>query len=386
MSVYRPTGSSYYVFDFRRGGRRFLGSTGAQTKRAAKIVETAEKTKAEDQVRKERESGRKPMTIDVAFGRYWQESGQFAASAGDIEFALDFALGELGGDTRLDETTDDHISKMVAKRRTHLTEAGKDEKGKQIWKPIENGTVNRTTQIVRRVFRRAADTWRVLLPDPPAWKNHLLAEPEERKREAKFDEEDRLFEAVREDYHPLMEFEVVSGLRQKAALLTWPQVDWENRQIRYQKKRRRAGEGVVWRTIPITPRIEAILRPLIGHHEVFVFTYVAIRTRDGRVKGRRYPITVNGLKTQWRRDRADSGVVDFRWHDFRHTAGSRTLRGSKNLRAVQQLLGHEKIESTLRYAHVLDQDVAEAIEETVEDVARRRATRGKSRGPLSETG
>ena len=30
---------------------------------------------------------------------------------------------------------------------------------------------------------------------------------------------------------------------------------------------------------------EAILRPLIGHHPVYVFTYEAKKTRQGRVEG-----------------------------------------------------------------------------------------------------
>jgi hypothetical protein len=38
---------------------------------------------------------------------------------------------------------------------------------------------------------------------------------------------------------------------------------------------------------------------------VMVFTYLAARTRNGRVKGRRYPITFNGVKTQWKRIRPE---------------------------------------------------------------------------------
>ena len=38
----------------------------------------------------------------------------------------------------------------------------------------------------------------------------------------------------------------------------------------------------------------AILWPLKGHHDEFVFTYIAQRNRDDeRVKGERYPITLS---------------------------------------------------------------------------------------------
>jgi integrase len=386
MSVRKPRNSSLYTYDFQRGGNRFHGSTGESTKAAAEAIEKQKKVEAEEKIRNQKALKRKPMTIDIGFGRFWDEVGQHAASAGDIEFALDFACGQLGKHRQFDEITDNDIAQMVAARRKFTRFAGKDANGKQLEQPIAHATVNRTTQIIRRVFQKAARSWKVLIPDPPNWTQHFLPEPEERVREARFDEEDKMFDAARDDYRPIMEMAKVSALRMRALLLTWPQVDWENRQIRYRKKRRRAGEGDVWRFIPISETIEAILRPLIGHHETAVFTYVCQRTRPGLIKGQRYPITFNGLKTRWRRDRKESGVTDFRWHDWRHTCASRTARSSKNLGAVQKLLGHEKIETTMKYAHVLKEDIENAIETTARDVKILRESRGNLRGTTKETG
>jgi len=58
------------------------------------------------------------------------------------------------------------------------------------------------------------------------------------------------------------------------------------------------------------------------------------------------------------------------------------LRASKNLRAVKEMLGHADIKTTMRYAHVLVDDVAEAMTARVIDEAARRAaheSRMKSR-------
>src|SRR5262249_22332816 len=77
-----------------------------------------------------------------------------------------------------------------------------------------------------------------------------------------------------------------------------------------------------------------------------------------------------------------AGVADFRIHDLRHTGATRTLRASKNLRAVKEMLGHADIKTTMRYAHVLVDDVAEAMTARVIDEAARRAaheSRMKSR-------
>jgi hypothetical protein len=49
--------------------------------------------------------------------------------------------------------------------------------------------------------------------------------------------------------------------------------------------------------------VREILWPLQGDHETACFTYVAKQRRHGHVIGERYPITYQGLKTQWRRGR-----------------------------------------------------------------------------------
>jgi integrase len=61
-------------------------------------------------------------------------------------------------------------------------------------------------------------------------------------------------------------------------------------------------------------------------------------------------------------------VSDFRFHDFRHDLATKALRETGNLKLVQRMLNHADIRHTLRYAHVLDEEVAEGFER----VAKRR--------------
>lgn len=51
------------------------------------------------------------------------------------------------------------------------------------------------------------------------------------------------------------------------------------------------------RTIPMTKETRALLWSLKDNHPEAVFTYVAQKTRDGRERGKRYPITTEGFKT-----------------------------------------------------------------------------------------
>ena len=82
-----------------------------------------------------------------------------------------------------------------------------------------------------------------------------------------------------------------------------------------------------------------------------------------RIKGQRYPITYYGMgsnKRKWKK----AGVIA-RIHDLRHTAGMRTLRRTKNLRVVQELLGHTEIKTTATfYTAALVDDLRDAMEET----------------------
>jgi integrase len=207
----------------------------------------------------------------------------------------------------------------------------------------------------------------------PNWRKHLLAEPVERIRELHEDEADRLDEAMRADFEPFFAFVRATGLRQRECVtLRWQEVNWSTRQI---IKLGKGGKPVM---TPITTAVREILWPLRGHHPEFVFTYVAERTRGEHVKGERYPLTLSGTKTRWRRKRKAAGVTGFRFHDFRHDFASKLLRETGNLKLVQRALNHADIKTTLRYPHVLDTEVATALEQLAE-------SRTKSRTKLYKT-
>jgi integrase len=165
---------------------------------------------------------------------------------------------------------------------------------------------------------------------------------------------------MRGDYGPWVEFALMTGLRRAETLLRWSSVNWQAKTITT------VGKGGRTVATPITSAVAAILEPLKGHHDEFVFTYVAKRTRGGQVRGNRYPITYEGSKTEWQRLRTRAGLQDFRFHDLRHTTATRLLRETKSLKLVQHALNHRDIATTARYAHVLDSEVADALQRLAE--------------------
>lgn len=236
---------------------------------------------------------------------------------------------------------------------------------------IAPATVNRSTTVVlKSLFSRAKRTWRCQLPLEPNWRDHWLEEPEERVRELHEHEADALDAAVRDDYAPWIEFVRLTGWRLNASLLRWSNVNLFGKTIVA------VGKGGRKVTTPITPEIRALLEPLQGHHEEWVFTFVCRRNRGQQKKGKRYPITYEGAKSQWQRDRKRAGVTDFRFHDFRHDVATKLLRETGNLKLVQKALNHSDIATTARYAHVLDDEVSEALSRVAK-------SRNKSRTSIS---
>lgn len=55
-------------------------------------------------------------------------------------------------------------------------------------------------------------------------------------------------------------------------------------------------------------------------------------------------------------------MQDYRWHDNRHTFATVLLRATRNLRLVQKALDHADIETTIKYAHVLDEEIRAGME------------------------
>ncbi len=357
MSVYKHKDSPFYHFDFQFKGDRFHGSTRCSSKREAEALEKIERDRARLQAKLIPSTN--STKLDEVGGRYWTEIGQHHIGADTTFRDIERLVGYFGATKLLTEIRDDDVAKLVAWRRGHrVTRHGKGLRNAAPAPLIKPATVNRsTTEMLKKLFTRAK-AWGIKFDNEPNWKLHWLKEPQERVRELHGHEADQLEDATRDDYKPIMDFAAASALRMNECLLRWSEVNWDAGKIEKQ------GKGDRRVTVQITAAIREMLWLLRGHHDEMVFTYVAARTRkkDGLVKGQRYPVTYSGLKSAWRRLRAASGVTDFRFHDFRHDVGTKVLRATGNLKIAQRVLNHANIKTTVKYAHVLDEEVAQAMD------------------------
>ena len=58
----------------------------------------------------------------------------------------------------------------------------------------------------------------------------------------------------------------------------------------------------------------------------------------------------------------EAKIKNFTWHDIRHTFASRLVMAGVDLRTVAELMGHKKIQMTMRYAHLAPAHTREAVE------------------------
>lgn len=340
MTVYKPKGKPHYHFDFQFRGRRFYGSTGCDTKRAAEAFERRERQRAALP-----ELQRPSISLDQACSLY-QDHAELLPSWGTIKYLLASLIDGLGGAKLISEITQRELQIFFARRRSGRSSA----------------SVNREIENARAVWRRAQRT-KYDIGEMPDWKQLRLKVPAKPPRELELLEEDKLLLAMRNDVADAVDFLLKSGWRRGEVLgLCWADVSIPRK---VAVTRIKGGDFV---TRPLTTALVEIIsrQPQCadeaGDPIPFVFTYICQKSRAARRKGRRYPLTPTALRKPFAQARTAAGVDNFRIHDLRHTRGTRIVRATGSLAAAKEALKHKRIETTLRYAHVLDDDVRNALE------------------------
>jgi integrase len=336
--IYRRKGSDEWSYDVLIRGHRFCGSTGCTEKRAAERWITRFRTDKAAAIKEL--SGHAPMTFGAASTRWWNERGQYRKDKASLEGYLALLQTRIGMKTMLASIDDNTVSKLVATRRAD---------------GVSPSTVNRSmTEPLRAIMLRAR-LWKQPVQEID-WKAHKLGEPEGIVREASIEEETKAFARLRSSLRPIVRFLLAVGWRRKEACdLKWSDVNFETGFATV------TGKGGIVHRRPLPAVAIAILRAEQGRHPEYVFTY-EVKHPNGGKKGQRQPILPGTLSTAWCRMRDAAGLTGLRLHDLRHTTATRVLRKTGNLVAVQKALGHSRVSTTQRYAHMLAEDVRAALD------------------------
>ena len=87
------------------------------------------------------------------------------------------------------------------------------------------------------------------------------------------------------------------------------------------------------------------------------------------VTGRMPGLHLTDLQHPWRRIRVPAEPSGVRIHDLRHSFASRTLALGEAPPIIGRLLGHRRVETTARYAHLARDPVREADERIAVSIA-----------------
>ena len=127
--------------------------------------------------------------------------------------------------------------------------------------------------------------------------------------------------------------------------LRWDEVDIERNELRLSDSK--TGP----RTVPLSPAAARVLehRPRVPGDPWVI---------PGRFPGR--PLrSING---SWCKVRARADLDDVRLHDLRHSFASRALALGESLPMIGKLLGHTRVQTTAKYAHLAEDSVKESAQ------------------------
>ena len=218
---------------------------------------------------------------------------------------------------------------------------------------LSEASVNRELTFLRRVFKVAAED-RLFDGENPVSRRHFFKENNERLRYLTDDEEQRLRKEIGEDEWPKVAFALHTGFRQGNQFrCRWVDVSFETGTIR--ARRPKSGKDYF---VPINDELRAILQGLPSRlRSEWVFPSETGKTALD-AKNYMHRVFLPALQR--------AKIADFRWHDLRHTFASRLVMAGVDLHTVQELMGHQSIAMTQRYAHLSPAHKLAAVQRLVE--------------------
>ncbi len=144
-----------------------------------------------------------------------------------------------------------------------------------------------------------------------------------------------------------------TGLRRNEVLaLRWRDVDLDAREIKLEDSKTGA------RVAPLSPEAARVLAGI-----------PRVEGNPHVIPGKKPGTHLRNLNDPWDRIRKGAKLEDVRLHDCRHSFASRALALGEGLIMIGKLLGHTKVETTARYAHLARESVRESAIRVSDSIA-----------------
>ncbi len=206
---------------------------------------------------------------------------------------------------------------------------------------------NKILAVLKHMFAKALD-WEMITEETlkKVRRVKLLKGEIKRLRYLSEEEAERLVSNCESYLKPIVITALNAGMRRGEIFgLTWNRVDLKNRIILLDMTKN--GER---REIPIN---DTLLQALSGIVRRLDCKYVFYNPNTLK--------PFDNIKRSFASALRKSHILDFHFHDLRHTFASRLVMAGVDLITVKELLGHKDIKMTLRYSHLSQAHVRQAI-------------------------
>lgn len=209
---------------------------------------------------------------------------------------------------------------------------------------VGSTTINRMLAVIRVILRKAAYEWGWIDKAPAV---RIRPEAKGRIRWLTHEEASLLLTELPPHLADMAMFTLATGLRAANVTgLQWQDVDLVKRHTMIHPEQSKSEKAI---PVPLNEDAIMILSKQIGKHEHFVFTYQGKQITQCSTRA-------------WRKALKRAGILNFRWHDLRHTWASWHVQNGTSLQELQQLGGWSTFNMVLRYAHLSSEHLKEAAE------------------------
>ncbi len=338
MAVYRKAGSPYWWYSFTHKGRRVFASTGATDHKVAKLVYLRERNRAIER----RATGElAPIKLRDLCNRFLNDYSKPNKRSYKADTYIVNCLNAFFGDRLASDVTAHGVEQFKAHRRqTFIPESEEGRAARQ----ISGARINRELSLLKTIYNKGVE-WGLVESNPVDRVKFFSEKGRARTRYLTADEKKSLLEVCPPALRRIVIVALKTGMRRGEIFgLKWSDVDFHAGQLTL--KRTKSGET---RFIPMHRDVRDVLTSLP-------------RSGDYVFEGDRGGTSWHGaLRVEWDKAVHAAALLDFVFHDLRHTFASELVMRGVDLLTVSKLLGHSTTRITERYAHLAPAHKAVAI-------------------------
>ena len=231
----------------------------------------------------------------------------------------------------------DITPELIEKLKTYLI----------IEKKLTNASFNRYYGVLSKAFNLIILNKKLQIINPCKFvkklkeDNHIL-------RYLTEEEEERLFKHLAPHLKPIVVCALTTGLRKSNILnLKWESINFKFGFIEILRQENKGHKKI---QIPLSNKFRAELEKIGIKDKGYVF----INPDTNK------PYTT--IKTGFNKALERAGIKNFRFHDLRHTVGTRLVANGADLQTVKEILAHSDIKTTQRYMHPVKENLKKAVD------------------------